>query len=107
MSETILNDGIVHLWLIFSSLCKGMPTPTQLENKEKGKTHTGFRSFREDVCHDGLGNGANKLDPSGIFKHGILREKQAALKELDPFTILLKSVCESQAALFFFLIIIY
>jgi len=44
------------------------------------------------MCLTGLGNGEYKHNPSGIFKHGVLREKQAALKELDPFPILLKSV---------------
>jgi len=46
--------------------------------------------------HNGLSNGEYKHNPPGIFKHGILREKQAALKELDPFPILLKSVRKSQ-----------
>jgi len=55
-------------------------------------------AFQEDMCRTGLGNGEYKHNPSGIFKHGILREKQAALKELDPFPILLKSVRESQGA---------
>jgi hypothetical protein len=30
------------------------------------------------MCHNGLGNGKYKHNPSGIFKNGILLEKQAA-----------------------------
>jgi hypothetical protein len=47
--------------------------------------------------HNGLSNGEYKHNPPGIFKHGILREKQAA--ELDHFPILLISVRESQGPL--------
>jgi hypothetical protein len=50
------------------------------------------------MSHNGLGNGEYKHSLSGILKQGTLREKQAALKELDPFPILLKSVRENQEA---------
>jgi hypothetical protein len=50
------------------------------------------------MYHNGMGNTEYKHNPSGICKHGWLQEKQAALNELDPFPILLKSLRESQGA---------